>query len=397
VTPAPSLSSSSLSSPSPPEPLPGARLLFSLDPAVAYLNHGSSGVTPVPVQRAQQRLRDELEANPQRFYTRGLHDRLAHARRHIASFCGADPDGTALIANTTAGIGIVLHSLALRTGDEVVTTDHRYGTVDYAVAATGATLRAVPVPLDAPGEYIVDLLRAAVTPGRTRLVIVDLVSSPTARLFPVAAIAETLRGTGIPLLVDGAHGPASLPLNVDALGADFFVGNIHKWGFAPRSTAILTVTPPWRERIRPLVQSWAQPYGYPASVEFGGTLDYTAWLAAPTGLFTLRTLGAERVRAHNAALATYGQHVIATALGLDPAALPDPAGPLPMRLIPLPGNRSSSPEEAVALRERIADELRTEVAVNAWRDRLLLRICGQVYNRPDEYERLAAGLPALLR
>jgi isopenicillin-N epimerase len=383
--------------PSPPEPLPGARLLFSLDPAVAYLNHGAFGVTPVPVQRAQQRLRDEMESDPQRFFTRGLDERIAHARRHIAGFLGADPDGTALVANTTAGIAVVLESLGLGTGDEVVTTDHRYGTVDHQVAGTGATLASVPVPLDASDDSLVERIRTAVTPGRTKLVLVDLVTSSTARLLPVRQLAESLRDTGIPLLVDGAHGPGSLPLELDALGADFFVGNVHKWGFAPRSTAVLTVAPRWRDRIRPLVRSWHDPEPYPANVEYGGTLDYTAWLAAPTGLFTLRTLGVERVRDHNAALARYGQHVIATALRLDPATLPYPAGPLPMRLIPLPDNGSSTPEAAVALRHRIADELRTEVAVNAWRGRLLLRICAQVYNRAEEYDRLAEALPKLVR
>jgi isopenicillin-N epimerase len=383
--------------PTPPEPLPGARLLFPLDPAVSYLNHGSSGVTPLPVQRAQQRLRDEMDANPQRFFTRGLHDRLAHARRHLAGFVGADPDRTALVSNTTYGISVVLHSLGIGAGDEVLTTDHRYGTIDYSVAATGADLKIVPVPLTAGAQEIVAAIRNAVTPGRTKLVIVDLITSPTARLLPVVEIAQALRSSGIPLLVDGAHGPAAVPLEVDALGADFFVGNVHKWGFAPRSTAILTVAAAWRDRIRPVVVSWAHPDGYPANVEFGGTLDYTAWLAAPTGLFTLRTLGAERIRAHNDALARYGQHVVGRALGLDPAELPDPGGPLPMRLIPLPPNGSVGPAAAVRLRDRISDELRAEVAVNAWQDRLLLRLCAQVYNRPDEYERLAEGLPKLLR
>jgi isopenicillin-N epimerase len=383
--------------PSPPEPLPGARLLFSLDPAVSYLNHGMSGVVPIPVQRAQQRFRDEMEANPQRFFSRGLHDRITHARRHLATFLGADPDGTALVPNTTYGISIVLHSLGLDPGDEVLTTDHRYGTVDYSVAAVGAALRLVPIPLGATDDQIVAALDAAATPGRTRLVIVDLITSPTARLVPVARIAEVLRGKGIPLLVDGAHGPGAVPLAVDALGVDFFVGNVHKWAFAPRGTAILTVATPWRHRIRPLVASWQHPEGYPASVEFGGTLDYTPWLAAPNGLFTLRTLGVDRVRAHNDTLIRYGQHVVASALGVDPASLPDPGGPLPMRLIPLPPNGSAEMADAVRLRERISDELRAEVSVNPWQGQLLLRLAAQVYNRPDEYERLAEGLPKLLR
>jgi isopenicillin-N epimerase len=376
-----------------PEPLPGARLLFSLDPAVSYLNHGTVGVTPVPVQRAHQRLREEMEADPQRFYTRGLSDRVAHARRYLAGFLGADPDGAALIQNTTHGVALVLHTLRLDTGDEVVTTDQGYGAVDLAVDATGARRRAVALPVTAHPDEIVAAVRAAVQPPRTKLVIVDLITSSTARLLPVARIAQALRGTGVPLLVDGAHGPGALPLEVDTLGADFFVGNLHKWAFAPRSTAVLAVAPPWRTRMRPLVVSWSQPKGFPAALEESGTLDYTAWLAAPTGLFTLRSLGIDRVRAHNAALARYGQRVVADALGVaDP---PDPGGPLPMRLIPLPVEGDDA--AAVRLRERISDDLRAEVAVNALNGRLLLRLCAQVYNRPDEYDRLAEGLPKLLR
>jgi len=376
-----------------PEPLPGARLLFSLDPGQAYLNHGTVGVTPIPVQRAHQRLRDEMEANPQRFFTRGLADRVGHARRHLAAFVGADPEGSALVPNTTFGIGVVLRTLGVGTGDEVVMTDHGYGSVNYAVDATGARRRMVPVPLSAAPDEIVAAVRVAVEPSRTKLVIVDLITSPTARLVPVARIAQALRGTGVPVLVDGAHGPGALPLEVDTLGADFFVGNLHKWAFAPRSTALLTVAPQWRGRIRPVVVSWAEPDGFPGNVEEAGTLDYTAWLAAPIGVFTLRTLGPERVRAHNAALARYGQQVVGEALGLDD--LPDPGGPLPIRLIPLPANGDVA--AAVRLRDRISDELCAEVAVNSWNGRLLLRVCAQVYNRPEEYERLAEGLPKLLR
>jgi isopenicillin-N epimerase len=376
-----------------PEPLPGARLLFTLDPAQAYLNHGTVGVTPLPVQRAHQRLRDEMEANPQRFYTRGLHDRVAHARRHLAAFVGADPDGTALVPNTTFGIAVALRTLGVGTGDEVVTTDHGYGSVDHAVDATGARRRTVPVPLTAGSDEIVAAVRAAVEPSRTKLVIVDLITSSTARLFPAARVAQALHGTGVPLLVDGAHAPGSVPLDVASLGADFFVGNLHKWAFAPRSTGLLSVAPGWRARIRPVVVSWAQPEGYPRNVEEAGTLDYTAWLAAPTGLFALRTLGTDRVQAHNAALAHYGQQVVGEAVGV--AELPDPGGPLPMRLVPLPVRGDA--DAAVRLRERISDELRAEVAVNSWNGRLLLRLCAQVYNRPDEYDRLAEGLPKLLR
>src|SRR5437762_1470979 len=232
-----------------------------------------------------------MEANPQRFYTRGLHDRVAHARRYLAAFVSADPEGTALVPNTTFGIATVLRTIGVGTGDEVVTTDHGYGSVNYAVDATGARRRVVPLSLTAGDDETVTAVRAAVEPARTKLVIVDLITSSTARLFPVTRIARALREAGVPLLVDGAHAPGSLSLDVDALGADFFVGNLHKWAFAPRSTALLVVAPGWRTRIRPVVVSWGQPDRFPGSVEEAGTLDYTAWLAAPTGLFTLRSLG----------------------------------------------------------------------------------------------------------
>ncbi|MEV1287321.1 aminotransferase class V-fold PLP-dependent enzyme [Micromonospora sp. NPDC049679] len=387
--------------PQPPEPIPGARLLFSLDTSSAHLNHGSFGAVPVGVQRAQQRLRDEMDSNPMRFFTQGLVDRIVHTRRHLASFLGADPDGSALVGNATTGAAIVLQSLGLRPGDEVLLTDHGYGAVGFAVERecrrTGATARTVHVPLAAADDEVVAIVRAGLRPGRTKLLIIDQLTSPTARLFPTAVIVATAREHDVPVLVDAAHAPGMLPVAVDALGADFWVGNFHKWAYAPRGTALLAVAPRWRDRIEPLVVSWEQATGFPLRVEWQGTLDYTSWLAAPTGLFTLRTLGVDRVRAHNAALAAYGQRVVGEALHLSPAELPDPGGPtVAMRLIPLPEGLVTTMADAVALRLRIADALTTEVGVSAWGGRGWLRLCGQVYNRADDYVRLAQRLPQLL-
>jgi isopenicillin-N epimerase len=386
----------------PPDPFPGARLLFSLDPALAHLNHGSFGAVPIPVQRAQQRLRDEVEANPMAFYNRGLTDRIAHTRRHLATFLGADPEGTALIPNATHGVSVVLNSLRLRPGEEIVLLDHGYGAVLLAARRfaerAGAAVREIPIPLDADDDQIVAAVGGSIQPGRTRLAIVDQVTSMTARVMPVARLAAALSDTDVHLLVDAAHVPGCLAVDVTAIGADYWIGNFHKWAFAPRPTAVLTVAERHRAAIEPAIVSWQQSSGFPAAVEFGGTLDYTAWLAAPTGLFTLHSLGPAAVRAHNARLAEYGQQIVGAALGVSAGELISPgAEPVPMRIVPLPKGVATDMASSMALRARIAAELSCEVAVNVWRDQPLLRLSAQVYNRAEEYVRLAEGLPALLR
>ncbi|MEU4687861.1 aminotransferase class V-fold PLP-dependent enzyme [Actinoplanes sp. NPDC023714] len=390
-----------MSAEDPPRSIPGARLMFSLDPAVSYLNHGSFGAVPVNVQRVQQRLRDEMEANPLRFYGTGLLDRVVHTRRHLAAFLGADPDGSALVPNTTAAVSLVLQSIRFAPAEEVLLTDHSYGAVAMAVRRqcrrTGATARTVAIPLGATDAEVVSRVRAALRPGRTRLLVVDQVASATASHFPVREIVAAAREHDIPVLVDAAHVPGMLPVDVGALGADFWVGNLHKWAWAPRGTALLSVAPAWRRRIDPLVVSWEHDEGYPLAVEFQGTIDYTPWLAAPAGVFTLRTLGWEAVRKHNTELAAYGQRVVGQALGLAPSDLPDPGGPgIAMRVVPLPAGIATTTPEAIALRQRISDKLAVETAVNAWGGRGLLRLSAQVYNRPEEYLHLAEHLPALL-
>jgi isopenicillin-N epimerase len=386
----------------PPPVIPGARLLFSLDPAVSYLNHGSFGAVPISVQRTQQRLRDETESNPMKFFARGIEDRVAHTRRHLAGFLGADPDGSALVGNVTTGVSLVLQSLRIGAGDEVLMTDHGYGAVALAVRRqcrrAGATARTVAVPLTATHAEVVSRVRNALRPGRTKLLVIDQITSPTAKAFPVRALTAAAREHDIPVFVDGAHVPGMLPVDVSALGADFWVGNLHKWAFAPRGTALLSVAPPWRRRIDPLVVSWDQEKGFPHNVEFQGTLDPTAWLSAPAGLFVLRTLGADQVRTHNAALAAFGQQVIGEALGHGPEDLPDPGDShVSMRVVPLPTGLATTPPEAQGLRDHLSDQLATETAINAWGGRGYLRLSAQVYNTPDDYLRLADRLPAVLR
>ncbi len=389
------------------------RELFSLDTRTTHLNHGSFGTVPLPVQRAQERLRREMEANPMAFFTRGLLDRIAHARTHLATFVRADPEGVALVANATSAANAVLRSLRLVGGQEILLTDHGYGAVALAAeevaGRVGATVRVVPVPLTADDDEVLTRLVNAVRPGLTRLAIVDCIASPTAKLFPVDRVAAALRARDVPVLVDAAHAPGMLDVDVTATGADFWLGNLHKWAFAPRPSALLAVAPEHRAAMRPLVVSWQQPQGFPTAQEWAGTLDYTPWLAAPTGVHVLRTLGPDRARSHNNALAAQGQRIVAEAV----AARWPGGGPadellelaregrlgsdvVSMRLIPLPLETDDEPDAVVTLRTRLAAEHHIEVATTRWGSRALLRLSAQVYNQIDDYDRLARTLCQVL-
>ncbi len=380
----------------PPESFPGVRLLFSLDFFYSHLNHGSYGAVPLPAQRAADRLRTEQESDPMRFFTEGLVERIAHTRRHLARFVGADPDGTALVANVTTGVAIALNSIRLRAGDQVLLTDHTYGAVAFEVARrcaeTGALPLRVPVALDATDDEIVRVVCDAVTP-RTRIAVVDQVTSPTARLFPARRLVSELQRRGVVVVVDAAHVPGVLDTRV-AAQADFWCGNLHKWCFAPRGTGLLAVAPAHRARVRPPAVSWQRDAGFPANVEYQGTVDHSGWLAAPAGVFVLDSLGLRAAREHNAQLACYGHGLLTDALGTEPVAA---TGNLPMQVVRLPAGVAVTEAAAVSLRRKIAQHLRAHVAVGSWNGVGLLRICAQVYNRAEEYERLAEKLPALLR
>ncbi|MFF4445566.1 aminotransferase class V-fold PLP-dependent enzyme [Streptomyces sp. NPDC001502] len=369
---------------------PGGPALFRLDPRVAHLNHGSFGAVPVPVQEAQAALRAEVHADPDAFFI-AVPDRLAEARTRIAAHLGADPDGIAFIANATEGANLALDAVPLADGDEILVTDHGYGTV-VAAAARRAPVTTVALDPHLPDEDAVrESVLAALTP-RTRVAVLDHVSSPTARIIASPRLLADLRERGVTTVVDGAHALGMLPDPL-AGGADFWFGNLHKWGYAPSGSAVLAVAPQHRRRIRALVPSWEDQHGFPRSVENRATADYTGWLAAPEGLDLLERLDAAKVRAHNSALAAHGAALLAELPGLTP--LPHGEA-LAMRTLRLPAGVADTPDRARALRERIAAEQGIRVLIWPWPGGGGIRVCGQIYNRPEEYERLAAVLPSYL-
>lgn len=376
-----------------------ARELFVLDPKVAHLNHGSFGAVPIPVRQERLRLLDEYDSNPVRVVVGDLWERVADNRTAAAQFLGADPDLCALVINATFGAALALNSVRPSAGDEVVITDHGYNAVTLAVEDQvkrfGAKVVVAPIDLAAGVDETVAAVANVVT-ERTKLVIVDEISSPTAKRHPVAELAAQLRRMGVPLMVDAAHSPGMVPRPLDGIDPDFWVGNLHKWAFAPGGTALLRVSADWRDRVAPLVVSHAHLDGYPRNVEQQGTRDHSGWLAIKAGLGIFDLFGEAEIQRHNAELATYGQRVIGEALGLNPAELPAPGDHVSMRVIPLPPGLVTDHLAARAVYRRIVAELATETAINVWRGEGLLRVSAQIYNTPEEYDRLAANLPSLL-
>jgi isopenicillin-N epimerase len=380
------------------EDWPEVRALWPLEPTVAHLNHGSYGAVPTPVLEEQQSWRDRMETNPVRFFARELPAALDEARQEVAAFLRVEAGSLAFVPNATTAVNTVLAAFPLARADQVLVTDHTYGAIRIAVdrwaGAAGAEVVTVHVPLGGGAADVTARVTAAVT-ERTRLAVLDHVTSPTAWRLPVEQLVPELQSRGVAVAVDGAHAVGMLELDLEALGADFWTGNLHKWCCAPRGTAVLHVAPRRRQQVRPLVASWGEPAGFPQSFQDVGTQDLTAWLSAPRALRVLERLDLTRVRRHNVDLAAAGQAEVARGLGLDTHDLPrDPS--VSMQLVPLPAGIAGTRDQAEALQHRIGEEVAVEVAVTSWSGRGFVRLSAQVYNTPEDYARLATELPALL-
>ena len=385
---------------------------WSLDRNITFLNHGSFGACPTPVLESQRRWIAQLESEPVRFFARELEPLLDAARARLARFVGADPDDIAFVTNATTGVNTVLRSLRFAAGDELLVTDQEYNAcrnaLEFVAERAGAkvVVVATPFPIRAPEEITAALL-AAVTP-RTRLALVDHITSQTGVIFPIADIVSGLQSRGVDVLVDGAHAPGMVHLELGKLDAAYYTGNCHKWLCTPKGSALLHVRRDRQPGIRPLCISHganskrSDRSRFRLEFDFTGTHDPSALLCIPDAIEFLEGLlpgGIQALRAHNRALALAARGLLCEALACEPPAPDSMIGSLVA--LPLPdlrsGERAPSPGFNDTITERLFREYRIEVPSNVWPapPKRWIRIATQIYNTPSQYERLANALREL--
>ena len=386
---------------------------FPLAPGGVYLNHGTVGVTPRVVMQQRAAILDEIERHPSRFMLRDLMHldastaatpgrdtpRLREAAGKVAAFVGCAADGLVFVDNATSGICAVLRSLALDEGDEILLPDHAYGGVARAAAFIarqhGAIVStfALPFPGCTP-DAMVEALEAALGP-RTRVVLLDHVTSETALVMPLAKMAAACRARGVAVLVDGAHAPGAIDVDIESLRVDWYVANLHKWAFVPRACGILWAAPHRRAGLHPAVISWGVTTDdWIAEFDWTGTRDPSPWLAAPAGIaFMTDRLGIDAMRAYNHSLCWDGAKRLAAHWG---TTFDTPEAMIGcMAAVPLPARLGAGHAAGQRVRDALLFDHGIEVAVLARAGALWARVSIQVYNDMSDIECLARAVDAI--
>lgn len=363
---------------------------FELDPEFLHLNHGSYGAVPREVRLEQDRWRAKIEKNPTGFFQDDFPPLMRATAEHVARRLGGKGTDWVFCENATSAVNGILQSLDLGPGDEILTTSHAYGavakTMALVAARRGAKLSVADVPpFPADDAEVADAVSAALGP-RTRILVIDHITSATALIFPVRQVAERARAAGIPVLVDGAHAPGQIALDVPLLGADWYTGNAHKWLFAPRGCGLLWTRPERQASTRPAVLSHGTDEGYTAAFDWIGTRDPSPWFCFETAALAHEGFGGEALKADNRMLAAEAAEEVASALGAAIAGPPSMRGSMAALLLK-PGYDNAA--GAMAWRRTLAHERRIMIPVYVFAGALWLRISAQIYNSPDDYRRLA--------
>jgi isopenicillin-N epimerase len=377
--------------------------LFSLDPSVTFLNHGSFGACPKPVFQKYQTLQRRLEEQPVLFLGREFFNLDADARQVLAHYLHTDKDNLVFITNATEGVNIISHSLLLKPGDEILTTNHEYGACDYSWSfncnKTGASYKCQPIHLPATSEdEIVDQLWMGVTP-HTRVIYLSHITSPTALKFPVERICKRARLEGILTMIDGAHAPGQIELDMQVIDADFYTGNCHKWMLSPKGAGFLYVRPDRQSLVEPLHVSW----GYHSETktncgsrfidyfQWTGTKDPSASLTVPYAIQFLKDYHWDQIRVECHSLLHAAIQQICDLTKLQPLYPLKSDFYHQMGIAPLP-HISDLPR----LKTRLYDEFHVEVPLIQWQDRQFIRISIQGYNTEKDVDILLGALHVLL-
>jgi isopenicillin-N epimerase len=364
---------------------------FVLAAGVDHLNHGGYGATPRVVLDAARTWQARMEADPSTFFRRDLGGLIRSAADRIAGFLGGRSEDWAFVENATAGLNAIIASLALGPGDEFLCLSQVYGAIGNALAyhagRAGARVVSValPVPFDDPA-LLLERLAAAIGP-RTRLAAFDHITSAGAVVLPIREMAALCRERGVPVMVDGAHAPGQLALDVPRLGVDWYVGNLHKWAFAAKGTAVIWCAPERQAALHPAVISHALGQGFTAEFDYTGTRDNSGWLAVPAALDYLEGSGAAALRARNARLAREAGAMLIEAWDSEAAAAPEFGAA--MVSVRLPGGGGGDREAARRLAALLTDRHRITAGIMVLDGGLWVRVSAQIYNEIDDYRRLA--------
>lgn len=391
----------------------GDRSQWPLGEGMTFLNHGSFGSCPKPVLAFQQELRDRLERQPVRFFVQDLESMWDEARNCLANFLKAAPEGLTFVSNATHGVNTVLRSLSFEKGDELLVTDHEYNAcrnaLDYVAKRTGAkvTIAKIQLPVKQPEDVLASILEK-VSP-KTKLLLIDHVSSPTAVVFPLQSIVNEMRSRGIETLVDGAHAPGMLPLNLEDLGAEYYTGNCHKWLCAPKGSAFLYVRPDRQPCIRPLAISHGanatRTDRSPFHLEFSwtGTSDPTACLSVPKAIEWMgqqHPKGWSGVMNRNNRLILLARSYLTSTLSWHATAPASMVGSMVSFHMPDAETtvQPSSPLYADPMQDILWGEHRVEVPIIPWPapPKRLMRISAQLYNAMEDYSKLSETLKIVL-
>ena len=369
-----------------------------LDPDIAYLNHGSFGARPIEVFEAQIALKRDFERSPIKFLDREGKERISAARVTISQFLGCSGEQVGFVENATTAIACVLQSLDLPTSAEIVTTSHVYNGVRQLLRAysarNGCTYREIDIhtPLKTNAE-IVEKIAAGFT-GKTKLLVIDHVASVTGIVFPVKEIIALCREQGIVVLIDGAHAPGMLELNIDALSPDWYVGNLHKWVCGPPGAGFLWVNKEYLNSTHPLTISHFYEQGFTSEFDWQGTRDVTSILGAAIAVDWGREIGWQKIRKYNHELAIWMQQCLVDAWGVVPMSPLDGSLIGSMATVQLPSNVPIDELKLKEIQSNIYHRYKVEAPLLVWQGTAVVRVSSQLYSKTDDITKLLAALSA---